>query len=87
MLRAQRAVDNPALNGATYQIAVQLNDKYELDGRDPNGYAGIAWAVAGEHDRAFRPERPIYGLLRYMSYASTSRKFDSRGYIARWARG
>ena len=37
--------------------AVQLNDRYELDGRDPNGYAGIAWAVAGKHDRAWGPER------------------------------
>jgi len=57
--------------------------RYELDGRDPNGYAGIAWAIAGKHDRAWGPERPIYGKIRYMSYASTSRKFDSATYIAR----
>jgi len=62
---------------------VTLNDRYELDGRDPNGYAGIAWAIAGKHDRAWGPERPIYGTIRYMSYASTSRKFDSAAYIAR----
>ena len=41
-----------------YAIAVRLNDKYELDGRDPNGYAGIAWALGGKHDRAW-PERPV----------------------------
>jgi len=70
---------------AAYQIAVGLNDRYELDGRDPNGYAGIAWAVVGKHDRAWGPERPVYGKVRYMSYASTSRKFDSKGYIARVA--
>lgn len=64
-----------------YAIAVRLNDRYELDGRDPNGYAGIAWAIGGKHDRAWGPERPIFGLIRYMSYASTSRKFDSRAYI------
>jgi deoxyribodipyrimidine photo-lyase len=64
-----------------YDIAVQLNDRYELDGRDPNGYAGIAWAVAGKHDRAWGPERPIYGKIRYMSYESTSRKFNSRAYV------
>jgi len=64
-----------------FAIAVRLNDRYELDGRDPNGYAGIAWAIAGKHDRAWGPERPVYGKIRYMSYASTSRKFDSRSYI------
>ena len=63
-----------------YEIAVRLNDRYELDGRDPNGYAGIAWAIGGKHDRAWGPERPVYGTVRYMSYASTSRKFDSRRY-------
>jgi len=68
---------------AAYEIAVTLNDRYELDGRDPNGYAGIAWAIAGKHDRAWGPERPIYGTVRYMSYASTSRKFDSAAYITR----
>lgn len=66
-----------------YAIAVTLNDRYELDGRDPNGYAGIAWAIVGKHDRAWGPERPVYGKIRYMSYASTSRKFNSRAYIER----
>ncbi len=68
-----------------FQIALHLNDRYELDGRDPNGYAGIAWAIGGKHDRAWGPERPVYGKIRYMSYDSTSRKFDSRAYISRWA--
>ncbi|HEX2260572.1 MAG TPA: deoxyribodipyrimidine photo-lyase [Candidatus Binatia bacterium] len=66
-----------------YDIAVRLNDRYELDGRDPNGYAGIAWAIVGKHDRAWGPERAVYGKIRYMSYASTSRKFDSGAYIAK----
>jgi deoxyribodipyrimidine photo-lyase len=65
-----------------YQIAVYLNDKYELDGRDPNGYAGIAWAVVGKHDRPWF-ERPIFGKIRYMSFNSTSKKFDSKRYIQR----
>ncbi len=68
-----------------YDIAVRLNDRYELDGRDPNGYAGIAWAIVGKHDRAWGPERPVYGKIRYMSFASTSRKFNSKAYIARIA--
>ncbi len=75
---------NPA---TAYAIAVRLNDRYELDGRDPNGYAGIAWAIGGKHDRAWGPERPVYGTIRYMSAASTGRKFDSKTYIARWQRG
>lgn len=66
-----------------FEVAVALNDRYELDGRDPNGYAGIAWAVGGKHDRAWGPERPVYGTIRYMSFASTSRKFDSKRYIRR----
>lgn len=70
---------------AAYEIAVRLNDRYELDGRDPNGYAGIAWAIVGKHDRAWGPERAVYGKIRYMSYASTSRKFDSKSYIAKIA--
>jgi deoxyribodipyrimidine photo-lyase len=60
--------------------AVYLNDKYELDGRDPNGYAGIAWSMLGKFDRAWG-ERPVFGKIRYMSGASTGRKFDSRLYI------
>ena len=63
-----------------FQIAVRLNDKYEIDGRDPNGYAGIAWAIAGKFDRPW-PERPIFGQIRYMSGASTGRKFDSKKYV------
>jgi len=66
-----------------FDIAIRLNDRFELDGRDPNGYAGIAWAMGGKHDRAWGPERPVYGKIRYMSYASTSRKFDSKRYIER----
>jgi deoxyribodipyrimidine photo-lyase len=64
-----------------FQRAVWLNDRYELDGRDPNGYAGIAWAIVGKHDRPWF-ERPVFGQVRYMSLASTGRKFDSKRYIA-----
>lgn len=61
--------------------AIHLNDKYFLDGRDPNGYAGVAWAILGKFDRAWS-ERPIFGKIRYMSGASTGRKFNSKKYIA-----
>ncbi|WP_371417077.1 deoxyribodipyrimidine photo-lyase [Granulicella sp. S156] len=60
--------------------AIYLNDRYFLDGRDPNGYAGVAWAVLGKFDRAWG-ERPVFGKRRYMSGASTSRKFDAQKYI------
>jgi deoxyribodipyrimidine photo-lyase len=66
--------------GTAVKWAIYLNDKYELDGRDPNGYAGIAWSMVGKFDRAWG-ERPVFGKIRYMSGASTGRKFDSRLYI------
>jgi deoxyribodipyrimidine photo-lyase len=62
------------------KYAIYLNDKYFLDGRDPNGYAGIAWAILGKFDRAWG-ERPVFGKIRYMSGASTGRKFNSKRYI------
>ncbi len=68
---------NPAL---AWEWAVVLNDKYELDGRDPNGYSGIAWAMGGVHDRPWF-DRPIFGTVRYMSGASTGKKFDAKRYI------
>ena len=52
-----------------------LNDKYELDGRDPNGFAGCAWSVMGVHDMGWK-EREIFGKIRYMNYAGCMRKFD-----------
>jgi len=63
-----------------YQAAVYLNDKYFLDGRDPNGYAGIAWTIAGKFDRPWF-DRPIFGTIRYMSAAASAKKFDSQKYI------
>lgn len=63
-----------------YQSAVRLNDKYLLDGRDPNGYAGIAWSIVGKFDRPWF-ERPIFGQIRYMSGRSTGKKFNSEKYV------
>ena len=61
-------------------IAIHLNDKYELDGRDPGGYAGIAWSVGGTHDRPWG-ERKVFGMIRYMNYQGCKRKFDIETYI------
>ncbi|NHJ21389.1 MAG: deoxyribodipyrimidine photo-lyase [Candidatus Lokiarchaeota archaeon] len=62
------------------EYAIYLNDKYELDGRDPNGYAGIAWSIGGVHDRAWG-ERKVFGKIRYMSYDGMKRKFNIKQYI------
>lgn len=62
-----------------YEIAIFLNNKYALDGRDPNSYTGIAWCF-GQHDRAWA-ERPIFGKLRYMNAAGLERKFDMDQYV------
>ena len=62
--------------------AIYLNDKYLLDGRDPNGYTGIAWCMGAVHDRPF-PERDIFGKIRYMTLGGCRRKFDVDAYIRR----
>ena len=62
--------------------AVYLNDKYELDGRDADGYTGIAWAIGGRHDRPWK-ERPIFGMVRFMSLDGMRRKIDVEAYIRR----
>ncbi len=73
---------------ASYEIAfeklVHLNNKYCLDGRNPNSYAGILWCF-GKHDRAWF-ERPVFGKIRYMTSGSTGKKFDAKKYIE-WTNG
>ncbi|HEX9133798.1 MAG TPA: hypothetical protein VF844_16020, partial [Ktedonobacteraceae bacterium] len=74
-------VEHPAV---AFRYTVYLNDKYEIDGRDANGYTGIAWAIGGRHDRPWGPERPIFGLVRYMSLGGMQRKVDTQAYIKKW---
>ena len=62
---------------------VELNNKYAVDGRDPNSYSGIFW-VLGRYDRAWGPERPIFGKIRYMSSANTRKKLRMSDYLARF---
>jgi deoxyribodipyrimidine photo-lyase len=64
-----------------WEIALDLNNRYELDGRDPNGYTGVAWCF-GKHDRGWAPH-PVYGKVRYMSAGGLERKFDMDAYIDR----
>ncbi|MGH9203913.1 MAG: deoxyribodipyrimidine photo-lyase, partial [Vicinamibacterales bacterium] len=83
MYWAKKILEWSANAAAALQTAIVLNDRYELDGRDPNGYTNIAWAIGGKHDRPW-PSRPVYGTIRSMSFASTSRKFDVRAYVERY---
>uniref|UniRef100_A0A0D9XI42 Deoxyribodipyrimidine photo-lyase n=1 Tax=Leersia perrieri TaxID=77586 RepID=A0A0D9XI42_9ORYZ len=62
-------------------IAIYLNDKYEIDGRDPSGYVGCMWSICGLHDQGWK-ERPVFGKIRYMNYAGCKRKFDVDAYIS-----
>ena len=70
--------------GDALEIAINLNDRYELDGRDPNGYTGIAWSIGWVHDRAWG-ERPVFGKVRYMNAAGLRRKFNLEAYIGRYS--
>jgi deoxyribodipyrimidine photo-lyase len=65
------------------RIMIQLNNKYAVDGRDPNSYSGIFW-VLGRYDRPWGPERPIFGTIRYMSSENTARKVSVKGYIQKY---
>lgn len=68
-----------------YSTALYLNDRYELDGQSPNGYAGCAWSIGGTHDRPWF-ERQVFGKIRYMNRAGCERKFNVPHYISRFRR-
>ncbi|MEM8864316.1 MAG: deoxyribodipyrimidine photolyase [Planctomycetota bacterium] len=68
------------------EVMVELNNKYALDGRNPNSYSGIFW-VLGRYDRAWGPERPIFGKIRFMSSDSAARKLRLKQYVARYNDG
>lgn len=63
---------------------ITLNDRFALDGRDPNSYSGVFW-ILGRYDRAWGPERSIYGKIRYMTSDSTSKKFNLKPYLEKWS--
>jgi len=67
-------------------IMLELNDRYALDGRDANSVSGITW-VLGRYDRAWGPERPVFGKIRYMTSDSTRRKLRLDDYLARYGEG
>jgi deoxyribodipyrimidine photo-lyase len=70
--------------GTALATLIDLNNKYAVDGRDPNSYSGILWCL-GLFDRPWGPERPIFGLVRYMTSSATARKLRLKRYLARWS--
>jgi len=81
MYWAKKIIEWSPSFGVSYRTIKELNNKYFIDGRDPNSYAGIAWCF-GKHDRAWN-EREIFGKLRYMNDKGLIRKFDMQSYISR----
>jgi deoxyribodipyrimidine photo-lyase len=84
MYWAKKILEWSASPAAAFDIALWLNDRYALDGRDPNGYTGIAWSIGGAHDRPWF-DRPVYGKIRYMNASGCARKFDVQRYIASYS--
>jgi len=83
MYWAKKILEWTASPEEALKIAIYLNDKYQLDGRDPNGYVGCAWSIGGVHDRAWA-NRPVYGKIRYMNFNGAKRKFSVDEYIGKW---
>ena len=80
MYWAKKILEWTAKPEIALENAIFLNNKYELDGRDPNGYTGIAWSIVGIHDRPWF-EREVYGKIRYMNYNGCKSKFNVLKYI------
>lgn len=72
--------DTPEL---ALEYSMYLNDRYSIDGRDPNGYVGCMWSIVGVHDRGWT-ERPVFGKIRYMNYNGCKRKFDVDKFISQY---
>jgi deoxyribodipyrimidine photo-lyase len=83
MLWGKRILEWTPTAKEALSIMIELNNKYAVDGRDPNSYSGIFW-VLGRYDRAWGPERPIFGKIRYMSSKNTLRKLRMSEYMARF---
>jgi deoxyribodipyrimidine photo-lyase len=64
-------------------FAIYLNDRYELDGRDPSGYVGCMWSICGLHDQGWQ-ERPVFGKIRFMNYNGCKRKFDVNAFVNKY---
>ena len=84
MLWGKKIVEWSATPREALAVMIELNNKYALDGRNPNSYSGIFW-VLGRYDRPWHPERDVFGVIRYMSSANTARKMRVKDYIRKFA--
>lgn len=84
MLWGKKIIEWTSTPQKALETMVELNNKYALDGRDPNSYSGIFWCL-GRYDRPWGPERPVFGMVRYMSSENTARKFNVRDYIRKYS--
>ena len=84
MLWGKKILEWSASPREALDVMIELNNKYALDGRNPNSYSGIFW-VLGRYDRAWGPERPIFGKIRYMSSENTARKVRVKQYIEKYS--
>ena len=84
MLWGKKILEWSARPQEALDIMIELNNKYALDGQDPNSYCGISW-VLGRYDRPWGPERPIFGKVRYMSSENTARKLNLEQYLETYA--
>jgi len=84
MLWGKKILEWSASPQEALDIMTHLNNKYALDGRDPNSYSGIFW-ILGRYDRPWGPERPVFGKVRYMSSENTARKIRLKNYIKKYA--
>nr|MDP2470114.1 hypothetical protein [Candidatus Palauibacterales bacterium] len=84
MLWGKKILEWTASPREAARVMIELNNRYAIDGRDPNSYSGIFWCL-GRYDRPWGPERPVFGKIRYMSSTNTARKLRIGEYVARYA--
>ncbi|XP_076247501.1 deoxyribodipyrimidine photo-lyase [Calliopsis andreniformis] len=83
MYWAKKILEWSAMPENALEWANYLNNKYSIDGCDPNGYVGCMWSICGIHDHGW-PEREIFGKIRYMNYEGCKRKFNVKEFVAKW---
>jgi deoxyribodipyrimidine photo-lyase len=85
MLWGKKILEWSASPQEALEMLIELNNRYALDGQDPNSYSGIFW-ILGRYDRPWAPERLIFGRIRYMSSENTAKKLRVKGYLQRYAK-
>eukprot|EP01068_Selenidium_serpulae_P009231 Selendium_serpulae@DN5181_c0_g1_i2.p1 len=86
MYWAKKILEWTADAATALEVGLDLNDRYSLDGNDPNGFVGIGWSVMGVHDMGWK-EREIFGKIRYMNYQGCQRKFNVPQFVAKYPDG